>query len=246
MLADYDARTPNQVFAEPVELTAEQAYLLQAEVTRLREQRGERVMGYKVGCTSRVIQRQLGINEPIFAPVFDTGRCKPGAELSCRRFANLAVEGELAVTLGTDVSSLSGDADKCRAAIATVFPVIELHHYVLRSPQPSLVELISSGGMHAGFVPADRGADLGLQDLGSLSVSINGVRIGVASGGDVAELAVRSIRWLAGQLAAKGLTLAKEQVLLTGSLLPLYAVRPGNRFTVTLEPARRSSAVIVA
>jgi 2-keto-4-pentenoate hydratase len=74
MLADYDARTPGQLFMGPVDFTPEQAYALQAEVARLRERRGERLIGYKVGCTSPAVQRQLGIGAPIFARVFDTGR----------------------------------------------------------------------------------------------------------------------------------------------------------------------------
>ena len=53
MLADYDARTPGQLFGELIDLTTVQAYALQAEIARLREQRGERIIGYKVGCTSR-------------------------------------------------------------------------------------------------------------------------------------------------------------------------------------------------
>src|SRR6516165_523598 len=88
MLVDYDATTPCQVFGEPLDLTTVQAYALQAEPARLREQRGEIVIGYKVGCTSRVMQRQLGIDEPIFARVFDTGCFLSGEQLSFSRFAN--------------------------------------------------------------------------------------------------------------------------------------------------------------
>jgi 2-keto-4-pentenoate hydratase len=57
MLADYDARTPGQLFGEPLDLTTVQAYALQAEIARLRQQRGERVIGYKVGCTSPAVQQ---------------------------------------------------------------------------------------------------------------------------------------------------------------------------------------------
>ncbi len=152
MLADYDARTPGRLFAEPIDLTTVQAYALQAEIARLRKERGERVIGYKVGCTSPAVQQQLGIGEPIFARIFDTSCFPCGAKLSYRCYANLAVEGELAVRLGQAVSAPSVALDECRAAIRAVFPVIELHHYVLRSPQPALAELIANGGMHAGFV----------------------------------------------------------------------------------------------
>lgn len=245
MLADYDARTPNQVFAAPVDFTAEQAYALQAEVARLREERGEKVIGYKVGCTSRVVQRQLGIGEPIFARVFDTGRFESGERLSFSRFANLAVEGELAVRLGQDVSAASAGAEECRAAIASVFPTIELHHYVLRSPKPSLAELIASGGMHAGFVLPEHEAEFGLRDLENLSIWIDDERIGMASAADVSELALRSVSWLADRLAEKGLPLAKGQVVLTGSLLQLFTLKPGSRVVAELAPLGRSSAMIV-
>src|SRR5947208_3210261 len=126
-----------------------------------------------------------GIGEPIFARIFDTGCFPCGATLSYRCYANLAVEGELAVRLGQAVSAPSGGVDECRAAITSVFPVIELHHYVLRSPQPSLAELIASGGMHAGFVLAEEEPEVGLPDLESLSVWIDDQRMGMVAGADV-------------------------------------------------------------
>src|SRR5882762_845530 len=126
MLADYDARTPGQCLREPLDLTTVQAYALQAEIARLREERGERVIGYKVGCTSRPIQVQLGVQEPIFGRLFDT-ECHPsGVHLSSARYANLAVEGEMAVRLSRDLPSEPLSAAEYREAIALVFPVIEL------------------------------------------------------------------------------------------------------------------------
>src|SRR5262249_31539831 len=151
------------------------------------------------------------------------------AMLSHREYANLAVEGELAVRLGQAVSAPSVGGDECRAAVASAFPVIELHHYVLRSPRPSVAELIASGGMHGGFVLAEEEAEVGLPDLESFSVRIDDQRMGLVAGADVTGLAVRSMRWLADRLAESGLTLTKGQVILTGSLLPLYALRPGSR-----------------
>jgi 2-keto-4-pentenoate hydratase len=152
MLADYDARTPGQRFAEPPDLTTVQAYALQAEIARLREERGEKVIGYKVGCTSRTIQAQLGVKEPIFGRLFDT-ECHPsGVHLASARYANLAVEGELAVRLSKDLPREPLSAEECRDAIAELFPVIELHHYVLPGAWPPGQWLIASSGMHAGLV----------------------------------------------------------------------------------------------
>ncbi len=244
MLVDYDARTPSQLFGEPLDLTTTQAYALQAEIARLREQRGEKVIGYKVGCTSAAVQQQLGISEPIFARIFDTGCFPCGATLSYQRYANLAGEGELAVRLGQNLSPPSIGGDEWRTTIASAFPVIELHHYVLRSARPSVAELIASGGMHAGFVLAEEEPGGGLPDLESLSVWIGDQRIGMVAGAAVTRLAVRSVRWLADRLAERGLALTRGLVVLTGSLLPLYALRPGSRVVAAVAPLGRSSAVI--
>src|SRR3984893_14153029 len=92
MLADDDAGIPGQLFSGPVELTIPGAYELQSEVARIREQRGERLIGYKIGCVSRAVQEQLGIDEPIFGRIFDTGCFPSGVSLSYSRYANLAVE----------------------------------------------------------------------------------------------------------------------------------------------------------
>src|SRR5437016_1573423 len=56
-------------------------------------------------------------------------------------------------------------------AIEAVFPVIELHHFVMRSPRPSPLELIAGNGMHAGLVLAEE--EVGSRDGGGLSIRIN-------------------------------------------------------------------------
>jgi 2-keto-4-pentenoate hydratase len=103
MLADYDARTPGELFSNPVDLTIPQSYELQGQITRLREQRGEKIIGYKIDCTSKTIQEQLGVREPIFGRIFDTGCFRSGVRLSYASYANLAVEGEMAVQLCGDL-----------------------------------------------------------------------------------------------------------------------------------------------
>jgi 2-keto-4-pentenoate hydratase len=134
--------------------------------------------------------------------------------------------------------------EEARTAIESAFPVIELHHYVLHSPKPSPAELIASGGMHAGFVLAEEPA-VGLPRIESISVWMDERRLGKVAGAHITDLAIRSVRWLAGRLAERGLTLTSGQVVLTGSLLPLYTPKPGGRVVAEAAPIGRSSALIV-
>jgi 2-keto-4-pentenoate hydratase len=243
LLADFDALVPWRSFVPPEGLTPERAYALQGEVARLREERGERIIGYKIGCTSRAIQDQLGIGEPIFGRVFDTGRFPSASRLGHGRFANLAVEGELAIRLSQDLPGGPLSDEAYLGAIESVFPVIELHHYVLPEGRHPLAPLVVSGGIHAGFVSAeeetrDRGRDL------ELEVRIDDRVVGLTRepwtmGGPAATL-----RWLTARLAGWGLQLLPGQVILTGSALPLYPVGPGSRVVVRAGALGVSSVAI--
>jgi 2-keto-4-pentenoate hydratase len=246
MLADFDARSPGRRAPEPVDLTVAQAYDLQSEIARLREERGERILGYKVGCTSKAIQAQLGVTEPVFGRLF-ASECHPsGVHLSTARFANLAIEGEIAVRLGTDLSGSSASEQACREALVEVFPVIELHHYVLPAAWPRAQWLIASGGMHAGFVGAE--TDVRSSTVGhfakSLSVRVNDATVGSVEDAALLVSPVKSLSWLAARLVQFGLQLRKGQVILTGSPLNLFPVKSGDRVVVQASPLGATSLEI--
>src|SRR5882724_9268188 len=84
MLADYDAHRPNEIFAERGTewLTLDDAYLLQRAVAQLRIGRGERCLGYKVGCLSSSIQEQLGLSEPVCGYLWQTEAVTSGSRLT--------------------------------------------------------------------------------------------------------------------------------------------------------------------
>jgi 2-keto-4-pentenoate hydratase len=246
LLADFDSLRQWRSFVPPDELTLEQAYTLQGEVARLREERGERVIGYKIGCTSPAIQAQLGIREPICARLFDTNRFPAASRLSRNRFANLAIEGELAIRLSQELHRVPATDQEYIRAVECVFPVIELHHYVLPVSKHAVVPLVASGGMHAGLVLAERETQCsdGVPAVTQLDVAINDRIAGESRepwtmGGPAATL-----RWLSARLAEWGLRVLPGQVILTGSALPLFPVGPGSRVVAEARPIGRSSVEI--
>ena len=247
VLSDLDARTPWRSFAPPETMTPELAYSLQGEVARLRAGRGERVIGYKLGCTSRVIQEQLGTGEPILGRIFDTGSFPDSSVLGHARFANLAIEGELAVRLASDLTCGKLDDGEYAAVVASVFPVIELHHYILPRDGRPLAGLITSGGMHAGLVlPLEEKVCSGsIPDVVELEVSINDQIVGVTRTPWTMGSPAASLRWLAARLDKLNVCARRGDVILTGSPLPLFPVKPGDRITACARPLGRSSASVV-
>ncbi len=223
-LADYDAHRPGRIFEDPAfTLTLAEAFAVQRQVAALRAARGEAVAGYKIGCISEAVQRQLGLDRPAFGHLFATEIYRSGVVLDASAFDGLAIEGEFAVRVASDLS------------IASVFPVIELHNNVFRGARPTSPELIANNALHAGVVlpsreiPCPDPADL-IREM--ISVFRNGELLGTANGGAIPGGPFASLAKVAEHLASAGSALQPDQIVLTGSPLPLYPVRPGDHIVV--------------
>lgn len=233
-LSDYDARTPGTIFAEQLSLSEEQAYAIQSEVCRLREQRGELVVGYKIGCTSTGIQQRLGIDHPVFGRLFDSERWPSGMRLPSRRFAGLAIEGELAVRLACDLPAADMSEAELSGAIESVFAVVELHNLVFRRAEPSAEELIANNAIHAGFVYAMNPSPTLHSDPNTLRIDIDDVLVASVSG-KLTHTVIDSLRWLAKELRRLGRGLKARQTILCGSVADLIPISRGCRIAVTTD-----------
>jgi len=100
---DYQAHNPGTYFAERRDaLDLGQAYSLQSAVSRLRIEAGDRVVGYKVGCTGAGTIEQFGMAGPIRGYLYQSELRRSGETLDSQAYANLAIEGEMALLIGSD------------------------------------------------------------------------------------------------------------------------------------------------
>jgi 2-keto-4-pentenoate hydratase len=64
ILEDYDNKNPSAIFKDKIKITNEDALTIQSNVARLRENRGEEIIGYKIGCVSKDTQKKMGFSQP--------------------------------------------------------------------------------------------------------------------------------------------------------------------------------------
>ena len=226
-LADYDAVQPGMMFADGITLSVEEAYTVQSAVADLRVKRGEKVIGYKVGCTSPKIQSQLGINHCITGRLYDSEKHTSGATIEHSQFANLAIEGELAVELSREPGNEDFVEGSIPACVSRVFPVIELHHYVQRGEQPSAGELIANNAIHGGIVTGEGVPIENFQRLEaepSLSIYQDDQLLEDCSGEGLIATISNSLQWLAGVVRGRGQQLDAGQIILAGSIPSLIPV----------------------
>lgn len=233
LLRDYDAKTPGTVF-EDATFTTPEAYEIQAKVSVLRQQRGESVIGYKVGCVSPALRESMGIFHPVFGRLYDTEQWQSDTRLEPASFATPAIEGELAVHLKANLTVDSLSELTILDAIDSVFVVIEMHNKVFRG-SPSAPELIANNAIHAGVVHASGKATSLPKAPGPLSVIIDDEEVAKVAGQDLRTTIIESLAWLTKELEQQNETLRAGQTILCGTISGMHLIEPGTHVQVTTE-----------
>ncbi|MCY4657482.1 MAG: hypothetical protein OXC80_11795, partial [Gammaproteobacteria bacterium] len=209
-------------------------YDIQSAVAKLRQQNGDEVTGWKVGCISSTVQRQLGIDEPVYGRLFRSQTSRGAQRCSLSGFERLGIEGELAVELGRDLRPDS-DHEEILRSIDWIFPLIEVHHL---PPSDWILDhrtIIGSNGLHAGFIkggllPFDIDELEGLD----MSIYIEGVVDQLISGSELSNGLLNTLTWLPKRLANDGHALRAGDTVLCGTLADLYDVNTPSKIRVCL------------
>ena len=210
---------------------------------------GKRV-GYKIGCTSAVMQHYLGIPHPCSGGVFARGVFASGAHVPAKNYVRVGVECEIAVRLSRDLpaSGAPFTADAVAAAIDAYLPAIEIVDDRYADWQsigaPTLVadDFFAAGCVLGEPVPRAAAPDL-LKVIGR--ALINGVEAGQGTGADVLGHPHHALAWLANHLAASDKGLRAGELVLTGSLVKTLWLEAGDRAVMELEGLGRVEATFV-
>jgi 2-oxo-3-hexenedioate decarboxylase/2-keto-4-pentenoate hydratase len=205
----------------------------------LRPQLGS-LVGYKIGCTSKVMQEYLEIPHPCGGGVFEKGVHDSGVKLPASNFVRVGVECEIAVKLARDLppSEQPFTAEWMGEAVEAYYPAIEIvdDRYVkwetLGAPT-----LIADDFFAAGCVlgkPVPRASAPELAKVTGRAI-VNGKEEGRGTGADVLGHPHEALAWLANHLAAEGRGLHAGQIVLTGSLVKTVWLNAGDHVRMELE-----------
>jgi 2-keto-4-pentenoate hydratase len=234
------ACTPLAPLAADAPQTEAQGYLIQDAVHELLVADFGRLVGYKIGCTSAVMQEYLGIPHPCSGGVFAKGVHQSGATLRLKDFVRVGVECEIAVRLMRDLSPSEAPftAEYVAQAVEAYLPAIEIvdDRYVdwqsLGAPTLVADDFFAAGCVLGAPVTRSAAPDL-LHVLGRALV--NGVEIGQGTGADVLGHPHRALAWLANHLAAEDKSLRAGDLVLTGSLVKTAWLSAGGVVTMELQ-----------
>lgn len=218
-------------------LTIDDAYQISLGALARRRQDGERVIGKKIGVTSKPVQDMLGVNQPDFGFLTDRMWIKGEIDLAANTLIQPRAEAEIAFVLKHAVNGPGVTAADVMAATDYIAPCFEIVDSRIRDWKIGIVDTVADNASCGVFVIGEARADPRDHDLPSLRVRVtkNGTALSEGLGSAVQGDPAQAVAWLANTLGAYGVTLDAGDVILSGSLVPLEPAVRGDVFEMTLH-----------
>jgi 2-oxo-hept-3-ene-1,7-dioate hydratase len=219
------------------DMDMDDAYAVQNATMRAKFAQGRRVIGWKIGLTSKAMQAALGIDIPDSGVLYDDMLFETGATVPPGRFIQPRIEAEIAFVMKAPLGGAEVTRGEVIAATGFVAPSIEILDTSIQRADPatgrarSVFDTISDNAANAGIVlGAERhaAADCDLRWTGAI-VSRNGEVEETGLGAGVLNDPVESVVWLARRMAGYGQTIEAGQVILSGSFIRPVECLPGTK-----------------
>lgn len=218
-------------------MTIADAYRVQQAVIEHKLARGRRVVGRKIGLTSRAMQQAMHIDEPDYGSLLDDMVFASGVSLEAAAFTDPRIEVELALVLDRPLAGERVDVEAVLAATRYAVPALELiaarsHRVDPETGRPrSIVDTIADNAASAAVILGDRlrPEAVDMRWCGAILLR-NGVVEETGLGAGVLGHPANGVAWLARRFAAHQVALEPDQILLTGSFTRPVEVRAGDSF----------------
>lgn len=226
------------------EMTLEDSYAIQKRWVNKKIEQGEKVVGYKIGYTSRAMQKALNIDEPDFGVLLDSMVYNDGAQIDVSKFCDPRIEVELAFVL----------KDRLEGENITIFDVLNATDYVVptlelidarthrKDPETGytrkVLDTVADNAGNAAIIIGGRPIrplEMDLRWCGGI-LNINGVVEETGLAAAVLNHPANGICWVAKRFAPHGVALEPGQIILSGSFTAPVKVVAGDTVNADYGP----------
>ncbi|WP_413451626.1 2-oxo-hept-4-ene-1,7-dioate hydratase [Georgenia phoenicis] len=226
--AERDRATVPLLTARYPGMTVDDSYAVQNEWRRRGVAAGRRLVGRKIGLTSRVMQEATGITEPDYGAIFADAVFENGSVIDFDRFSNVRIEVELAFRLARPLEGPHVTVFDVLRATEYVVPALEILSSRIELQGRTIVDTISDNAAFGGLVYGGNPVEVGALDLRWVSALLYRNETIEESGVAAAVLnhPATGVAWLANKLAQHGDRLEAGEIVLAGSFTrPMWVER---------------------
>jgi len=220
---------------EPL-ITIDDAYRIQERFIARRVATGERIVGKKIGVTSKAVQDLIGVTRPDFGQLTSGMAYEEGQDVPLAGLIQPKAEAEVAFVLKRDLNGPGLTATDVIAATDYVVPCFEIVDSRITDWKIKIQDTVAdnaSCGVYLLGKAKRKVTDLDL-NLAGMVLERNGELFSTAAGAAVQGGPVNAVVWLANTLGALGIPFRAGEVILSGSQSTLIPVVAGEHLRCTV------------
>ena len=230
------------------DITIDDAYYISLRMVSRRVEAGEKIIGKKIGVTSKVVQDMLGVHQPDFGFLTDKMEYANGADIPVA--GNLIApraEAEIGFKLKKDLSGPGVTEQDVLDATDYIMPCFEIVDSRIKDWKIKIQDTVADNASCGVFVLGEEKVDPRTVDLPNLKVVVkkNGEFLSEGLGSAVQGNPLTAVAWLANTLGAYDIPFKAGEVILSGSLVPLEDVKAGDKMEMELEGVGSASCQFV-
>jgi 2-oxopent-4-enoate/cis-2-oxohex-4-enoate hydratase len=231
-----DAKTVRPLTERHPDISIEDAYQIQKQLMKLRLAAGERVIGKKIGVTSKAVMNMLGVYQPDFGYLTDGMVYNEGQAIPMSRLIQPKAEGEIAFVLKKTLKGPGISSADVLAATEGVMACFEIVDSRIHDWKIKIQDTVADNASCGVFVLGDRLVDPRDVDLNTCGMVLekNGDIVATGAGAAALGAPANAVAWLANTLGRLGIALEAGEVVMSGSLAIMVPVAAGDNLRVTI------------
>lgn len=223
----------------------EAAYTVQQHNTARWIAQGRRLVGRKIGLTSKAVQKQLGVDQPDFGMLFADMCVADGEAIDLARILQPKIEAEIALVIERPLNHAKHTVADIINATAYALPALEIVGSRVAGWDIRLTDTIADNASSGLFVLGSRPvklADFDIVNCGML-MERRGDQVSIGAGAACLGNPLNAAVWLADVMARVGNPLQPGDIIMTGALGPMVVAAAGDVFDAQIEGLGRVSAL---
>lgn len=198
---------------------------------------GRKIIGRKIGLTSLVVQKQLGVDQPDFGALTDVMQADDGATITWGKLIQPKIEAEIALVFNRDLDVLSDNPQDLLRAIEYASPALEIVDSRIKNWDIKITDTIADNASSAMFVVGKPLKDFVNFDFEGcqMEMRVNGEISSSGEGRACLGNPLNAALWLAKTMLEMGTPIKAGHVVLTGALGPMTTLKSGDKVSANIS-----------
>jgi 2-oxopent-4-enoate/cis-2-oxohex-4-enoate hydratase len=229
-------KTVSPLTSRGFDITIEDAYHIQQRMLSRRLEKGEKVIGKKIGVTSAAVMNMLGVHQPDFGYLLDGMVYNEGESIPMDTLIQPKADGEIAFLMKKDLMGPGVTAADVLAATAGVMACFEIVDSRITDWKIKIQDTVADNASCGVFVLGDKLVDISQVDLALCGMVLekNGEIVVTGAGAATMGHPVNAMVWLANTLGRLGIPLKAGDIVLSGAMGAMVPVVKGDSLRVTI------------